>query len=83
MKKYPIEDDFEVLRVDRATVEVLFRPTQSYYTFSRVEDGDLSPAPPTARHAGPTNDTGDYWSYEVADKARDFAFKAVGSRKTT
>jgi hypothetical protein len=61
-------------------VEVLFKPTQSYYTFARLADpndikrfGPVSPEPDDVRHAGPTGDTGEYRSDRVLAMAYSLA----------
>jgi hypothetical protein len=56
------------------SVEVTFNQTKSHYSFSLVAHGALSD--PWIRHAGPTGDTGEYWSHEVLDLARRLAEEA-------
>ena len=64
--KQPTDGDFTVdVLASGGGVTVLFKPTQSYYTFNRLADpkdikrfGPLSPDG-SVRHAGPTGDTGD------------------------
>jgi hypothetical protein len=82
--KHPIKDDFavEVLEAGGG-VEVLFKPTRSYYTYSRLADpndikrfGPLSQGP-NVRHAGPTGDTGDYRSDQVEQMAYSLASDAA------
>jgi hypothetical protein len=83
MMKQPTEDDFAV-QVLEGGVTVLFKPTQSHYTFYRLADpedikrfGPLSPQPDGVRHAGPTGDTGDYRSDEVQGMAHSLATDAA------
>ena len=78
--KQPTKNDFTVDVLESGGgVTVLFKPTQSYYTFSRLadqKDGPLSPEP-NVRHAGPSGDTGDYRSDEVLAMARSLALDAA------
>jgi hypothetical protein len=62
MRQQPTEPDFTVNRKD-ASVDVLFKPTNSHYSFQLLADlkdiakyGPLSPSV-NVRHAGPTGDT--------------------------
>jgi hypothetical protein len=66
MIRHPIESNFYV-DVSEADVEVIFAPTRSRYTYSRLVEADLgllSPSP-LVRHAGRNGDTGDYEPQEV------------------
>ena len=66
MIRHPIEANFYV-DVSEADVEVIFAPTRSRYTYSRLVEADLgllSPNP-LVRHAGRNGDTGDYEPEEV------------------
>jgi hypothetical protein len=63
-------------------VSVIFKPTNSDYTFDRLADpediaryGPLSQSP-NVRH-GNTGDTGDYPPEEVAQMAHSLAVKAI------
>lgn len=82
MSRHPAEADFEV-RISAEAVMVLFRPTISYYTFSRLahsrdmaEFGPLSPDP-DVRHAGRAGGTGHYLAPEVQAMAFHLALQAV------
>jgi hypothetical protein len=72
--KHPKESDFTVTRED-TSLEVTFNPTRSNYSFQLVAHGILSD--PWIRHAGPTGDTGEYWSHEVLNMARRLAEEAL------
>jgi hypothetical protein len=66
MIRHPIESNFYV-DVSEADVEVIFAPTRSRYTYSRLVEADLgllSPNP-LVRHGGRNGDTGDYEPEEV------------------
>jgi hypothetical protein len=66
MIRHPIEANFYV-DVSEADVEVIFAPTRSRYTYSRLVDADLgllSPNP-LVRHGGRNGGTGDYEPEEV------------------
>lgn len=88
MRKRPSEDDFTVDVLESGGgVTVLFKPTQSYYTFYRLADpndikrfGPLSPEPDGVRHAGPTGDTGDYRSDEIQGMAHSLASVAAKTK---
>ena len=80
--KQPVGNDFEVT-VTGAGVEVIFKPTNSHYSYNRLVDdrdiarfGPISPA--RVRHAGRTGDTGDYSSADVEAMALRLAAAAVG-----
>jgi hypothetical protein len=82
MKKHPTESDYAVTDNTASAVRVRFAPTNSHYTFTRLVDpdeiaqyGPFAPEP-SVRHAGPTQDTDDYWSYEVVEMAVRVAKKA-------
>jgi len=65
MVKHPIESNFYV-NISEAEVEVIFAPTRTRYTFSRLLEADLgllSPNPPV--HGGRSADTGGYAPEEV------------------
>ena len=78
--KQPTDGDFTVDVLARGGgVTVLFKPTQSYYTFNRLADpkdikrfGPLSPDG-SVRHAGSTGETGDYRSDQVQTMAYSLA----------
>jgi hypothetical protein len=81
LMKRPTEKDFEI-RVTGGTVEAIFKPTKSYYSYNRLIDqrdiarfGPISPA--RVRHAGPTGDTGDYSSADVEAMALRLAAAVV------
>jgi hypothetical protein len=82
--KRPTKDDFAVDVLEGGGgVTVLFKPTRSYYTFSRLADpkdiqqfGPISPAP-NVRHASRSGDTGDYRSDEVQAMAHSLASDAA------
>jgi hypothetical protein len=82
--KHPTGDDFDV-QVEAGEIEVLFRPTRSYYTFAIRSDpweieqyGPLSS--PFVRYANANNDTDDYSPREVAGMAHAVALKALAGR---
>jgi hypothetical protein len=82
--KHPSEDDFAV-QVEAGEIEVLFRPTRSYYTFGiRSDPGEIEQygplSSPFVRHANPNNDTNDYSPREVAGLARSVALRALAGR---
>jgi hypothetical protein len=65
MIRHPIESNFYV-NVSETAVEVIFAPTRSRYTYSRLVQADLgllSPDPPV--HTGRSADTGGYAPKEV------------------
>jgi hypothetical protein len=73
MVKHPIESNFYV-NISEAEVEVIFVPTRSRYTFSRLLEADLgllSPNPPV--HGGRSADTGGYAPEEVEAMAHRVA----------
>jgi hypothetical protein len=79
--KHPTPSDFTV-EVSEADVSVVFRPSDSHYSFARLADpediaryGPLSRSP-SVRH-GKTGDTGDYPPDEVAERALTLAVKAI------
>jgi hypothetical protein len=79
--KHPTASDFAV-EVSEANVSVIFKPTDSHYTFGRLADpediaryGPLSRSP-SVRH-GLTGDTGAYPSEEVVELALTLAVKAI------
>ena len=81
--KHPTPSDF-IVNVQESHVSVIFKPSDSYYSFGRLADpediarhGPLSRSP-NARHTK-TGDTGDYSSEEVAHMAHTLAVKAVTS----
>jgi hypothetical protein len=77
MAKHPVESEFEVIPSDGA-VEVIFIPTSSRYTFSRLsnrrdiaEFGLLSPDP-RIRHSSTSNYTASevrYMAFRLASEA--------------
>ena len=78
----PEPTDFEV-KVFDAGADVIFKPTSSYYWFSRFADfadilryGHLSQSA-NVRHAGPTGDTDGYDPSEVLAEARRVALRAA------
>jgi hypothetical protein len=80
--KHPTKKDFEV-RISETAVEVIFKPTNSHYTFNRfanpkdvVEFGPLSPDP-RIRHAGRRGDVGNYLAPEVLAMAFRLALETV------
>ncbi len=80
MMKQPTEDDFTVVDTSESGVTVLFKLTQSYFTFYCLADprfGPVSPEPDNIRHAGPSGDTDDYRSEEVQGMAHSLASDAV------
>ena len=79
--KHPTPSDF-IVNVQESHVSVVFKPSDSYYSFGRLADpediarhGPLSRSP-NARHTK-TGDTGDYPSEEVAQMAHTLAVKAI------
>jgi hypothetical protein len=79
--KHPSPSDF-IVNVEESNVSVIFKPSDSYYSFGRLADpediaryGPLSQSP-NVRHAK-TGDTGDYPSEEVAQMAHSLAVKAI------
>ena len=82
--RHPSEDDFDV-QVEAGEIEVLFRPTRSYYTFAiRSNHGEVEQygplSSPFVRHANANNDTEDYSPRELAGMARSLALKALAGR---
>jgi hypothetical protein len=80
--KRPDVTDFEV-KVFDAGADVIFKPTSSYYWFSRLVDvadilkfGNLSQRA-NVRHAGQTGDTNGYDPDEVLAEARRVALRAA------
>jgi hypothetical protein len=80
--KRPESTDFEV-RVFDAGADVIFKPTSSYYWFSRFADfadivryGHLSQSA-NVRHTGLTGDTDGYDPNEVLAEARRVALRAA------
>jgi hypothetical protein len=80
--KRPESTDFEV-KVFDAGADVIFKPTSSYYWFSRLADSDdiaryghLS-LNANVRHSGRTGDTDDYDPSEVLAEARRVALGAA------
>ena len=79
--KHPVESDFDT-SVTEAGVTVIFKPTNSTYSFYRLADTDdiarLGPVSPGyVQHAGPTGDTRDYAPNEVQDMALRIASEAA------
>ena len=81
-KKRPESTNFEV-KVFDAGADVIFKPTSSYYWFSRLADfgdilkhGHLSQSA-NVRHAGRTGDTDGYDPSEVLAEARRVALRAA------
>jgi hypothetical protein len=79
--KHPTPSDFTV-DVSETHVSVVFKPSDSHYSFGRLADpddiaryGPLSRSP-GVRH-GATGDTGDYPPDEVAALAHTLAVKAI------
>jgi len=69
--KHPVMGDFDAA-VTEAGVNVMFKPTNSIYSFYRLPEsegvarlGPVSKGP--VRHAGPSGDTADYPADEVQD----------------
>jgi hypothetical protein len=80
--KRPESADFEV-KVFDAGADVIFRPTSSYYWFSRLADladilryGHLSESA-NVRHTGYTGDTDGYDPNEVLAQARRVGLRAA------
>jgi hypothetical protein len=78
---HPTPSDF-IVNVNESHVSVIFKPSDSYYSFGRLADpediarhGPLSRSP-IAGHTK-TGDTGDYPSEEVAQMAHSLAVKAI------
>jgi hypothetical protein len=79
--KHPTPSDFTV-DVSEADVSVVFKPSDSHYSFSRLADPkDIAQYGPLSRSSsvrhGATGDTGDYPSDEVAQLALTLAVKAI------
>ena len=81
-KKRPKSTDFEV-KVFDAGADVIFKPTSSYYWFSRFADfadivryGHLSQST-NVRHTGLTGDTDGYDPNEVLAEARRVALRTA------
>ena len=81
-KKRPESTDFEV-KVFDAGADVIFKPTSSYYWFSRFADfadivryGHLSQST-NVRHTGLTGDTDGYDPNEVLAEARRVALRTA------
>lgn len=79
------EEDFEP-QVLAAGVNVFFKPTQSHYSFLRLDGDHVSPfAPlsrnPSVRHAGPSGDTGEYEPAQVLEMAYQAASKAIKRKR--
>jgi hypothetical protein len=77
MIKHPIESNFYV-NVSEDAVEVIFAPTRSRYTYSRLLEADLgllSPNPPV--QVGRSVDTGGYAAEEVQAMAHRVALATV------
>jgi hypothetical protein len=79
--KHPTPSDF-IVDVQESHVSVLFKPSDSHYSFGRLADpediaryGPLLQSP-NVRH-GNTGDTGDYPPDEVAQMAHSLAVKAI------
>ena len=79
--KHPTPSDF-IVNVEETNVSVIFKPSDSYYTFGRLADpedfarhGPLSRSPNVRR--AKTGDTGDYPPEEVAQMAHSLAVKAI------
>ena len=75
------EEDFET-QVLAAGVNVFFKPTQSHYSFLRLDGDHVSrsgrlSAKPSIRHAGWTGDTGEYDPAQVLEMAYRVALKAA------
>jgi hypothetical protein len=68
IRRHPIESNFYV-DVSEVAIEVIFAPTRSRYTYSRLaghkEIAELLSPDPIVRHAGRSGDTGDYAPDEV------------------
>jgi hypothetical protein len=82
--KQPTPSDF-IVNVEESNVSVIFRPTDSDYSFDRLTDpedmaryGPLSPSP-NVRH-GKIGDTGDYPAEEGAQMAHSLVVKAITLR---
>ena len=80
--KRPESTDFEV-KVFNAGADVMFKPTSSYYWFSRLADladilrfGHLSQSA-NVRHAGSTGDTDGYDPSELLAEARRVGLRAA------
>jgi hypothetical protein len=80
--KQPMEADFDV-QVLEGHVEVMFRPTQSRFSFGILADEDIAQfgrlsRSASVRHAK-TGDTGDYSSSEVEAMAFRLASAAISN----
>jgi len=80
--KHPAPSDF-LVEVKEAYVSVIFKPSDSHYSFGRLADpediaryGPLSQSP-NVREGKKTGDTGTYPLDEVARMAHTLAVKAV------
>jgi hypothetical protein len=85
MSRDPLESDFQVT-ISEVTVEMLFWPSKSRYTFNRfahakdiAEFGSLSPDP-LVRHASARRGTGHYSAAEVQALAFVLALRALEGR---
>ena len=83
--KQPTPSDF-IVEVKGSSVNVIFKPSNSDYTFHRLADaediarhGPLSRSP-NVRH-GDTGDTGDYPSSEVRAMADELAEAKLRGRR--
>lgn len=82
MRQQPAKADFTVNRKD-ASVDVLFKPTTSHYSFQLLADPDdiakHGPVSPSVlvRHAGRTGDTDRYDADAVQRMAHQLATEAV------
>jgi hypothetical protein len=79
--KQPTASDF-IVKVKESSVSVIFKPTNSDYSFDRLADpkdiaryGPLSRSPNVGY--GDTGDTGDYPPKEVAQMAHSLAVKVI------
>jgi hypothetical protein len=77
MIRHPIESNFYV-NVSEAAVEVIFAPTRSRYTYSRLVQADLGLLSPDPQvHTGRSADTGGYAPEEVQAMAYRVALATV------
>jgi len=68
--KHPNENDFDVNDEESAVV-VIFKPTESYFSFLRLENGEVSTVA-DVRHAK-TGDTDQYIESEIGSLAQTLA----------
>jgi hypothetical protein len=81
--KHPVRNDFDTT-VTEAGVTVIFKPTNSIYSFYRLADGnDVARLGPVSqagvRHGGASGDTEDYSADEVQGIAQRIASELATS----